>query len=52
MHVKEEAFLSGEYAPFSRKRQASPESATSELTNAKKSEVDKESVIPQTSGRG
>ena len=49
---KERNILSGEYTPFSRKRQGSPESAISELTNAKKSEVDKESVIPQRSGCG
>ena len=37
MNAKEEAFLSGKYTPFSRKRQASPlESPSSELTNAKK----------------
>ena len=46
---KEEAFLRGEYTPFSRKRPASP---PSELTNAKKSKVDKENVTPQRSGRG
>ena len=37
MNAKEEAFLNGEYTPFSRRRQASPpESPSLELTNAKR----------------
>lgn len=47
--LKEEAFLRGEYTPFSRKRPASP---SSDLTSAKKSKEDKENTTPQRNGRG
>ena len=51
--VEIEAFLRGEYTPFSRKRPASP---SSELTSAKKSkedmEEDKENNTPRRSGCG
>ena len=49
MNLKEEAFLRGEYTPFSRKRPASP---SSDLTVAKKSKEDKENVTPRGRGRG
>ncbi len=49
MNSKEEAFLRGEYTPFSRKRPASP---SSDLTVAKKSKEDKENVTPRGRGRG